>query len=67
MRFGRLREAISTKYGTLQKFADASGIKYCSLVRKLAGKSKFTREEMAKCCELLDIPVERIHEYFFYT
>lgn len=67
MRFGRLREAISTKYGTLQKFADASGIKYCSLVRKLSNKTEFTRVEMAKCCELLDIHLERIHEYFFYT
>ena len=67
MRFGRLREAISTKYGTLQKFADASNIKYCSLVRKLSKKSEFTRTEMETCCELLDIPFERIHEYFFYT
>lgn len=67
MRFGRLREAISTKYGTLQKFADVSGIKYCSLVRKLSNKTEFTREEMARCCELLDIQSERIHEYFFYT
>ena len=67
MRFGRVREAISTKYGTLHKFADASGITYGSLVRKLSSKTNFTREEMAKCCELLDIPVERIHEYFFYT
>lgn len=67
MRFGRLREAISTKYGTLQKFADVSGITYGSLVRKLSNKTEFTRAEMERCCELLEIPVERIHEYFFYT
>lgn len=67
MRFGRLREAISTKYGTLQKFADASGITYGSLVRKLSSKTEFTRVEMERCCELLEIQVERIHEYFFYT
>ena len=67
MRFGRVRGAISTKYGTLQKFADVSGIKYGSLVRKLSSKTEFTRDEMARCCELLDIAPERIHEYFFYT
>ena len=67
MRFGKLREAIKMKCGTLQQFADASGIKYCSLVRKLSNKSEFTRSEMAKCCELLDIPVEQIWEYFFYS
>lgn len=67
MRFGRVREAINIKYGTLQKFADAVGISYVSLVRKLSSKSEFTRVEMEKCCELLDIPFEVIHEYFFYT
>ena len=67
MKFYRLREAIRNKYGTLQKFAEASGITYPSLVRKLAGKSEFTRSQMAKCCELLEIPIERIWEFFFYT
>ena len=67
MRFGRLREAISQKYGTLQNFADVSGISYGSLVRKLSNKTEFTRSEMAKCCELLDIATERIGDFFFYT
>ena len=67
MSFGKLREAIRNKCGTLRNFAELSGIKYCSLVRKLSGKTEFTRAEIALCCELLDIPVERIHEYFFYT
>lgn len=67
MRFGRLREAINIKYGTLQKFAEAAGVSYVSLVRKLSNKTEFTRVEMEKCCELLDIQFEDIHEYFFYT
>ena len=66
MKFGKLREAIRIKYGTLQDFAEASGIKYCSLVRKLSNNSEFTRSQMAICCELLDIPVQQIWEYFFY-
>ena len=67
MRFGRLREAIGIKYGTLQNFADVSGISYGSLVRKLSNKTEFTRSEMARCCELLDMPIERLWEFFFYT
>ena len=67
MTFGRVREAIRIKYGTLQQFASVSGIKYCSLVRKLSNKSEFTRIEMEHCCELLDIPVQQIWEYFFYN
>ena len=55
------------KYGTLQNFADVSGISYGSLVRKLSNKTEFTRLEMVKCCELLDMPIERIGEFFFYN
>lgn len=67
MRFGRVREAIRIKYGTLEDFAEVSHIGYASLVRKLSGKTEFKRNEMAICVELLEIPVERIWEYFFYT
>ena len=66
MRFGRLREEIRLKFGTLQKFADAVGIKYCSLVRKLSNKTEFTRDEIDRCVEVLDISVNRIPELFFY-
>ena len=67
MTFGRVREEIKKKYGKLENFPAVSGIKHCSLSRKLNGKAEFTREEIARCCELLDIPAEKIHEYFFYT
>ena len=67
MKFYKVREAIKVKFGTLQKFADESNIKYPTLIRKLAGKNEFTRKEMVTFCELLDIPIERIWEYFFYA
>jgi len=66
LRFGRLREEIHLKFGTLQNFANAVDIKYCSLIRKLSKKTEFTREEIARCCEVLDIPISRIPELFFY-
>ena len=66
MRFGRLREEICLKFGTLQNFSTEVGISYCSLVRKLSKKSEFDREEIAKCVEVLGVPVSRIPELFFY-
>ena len=66
LRFGRLREEIHLKFGTLQNFANAVGIKYCSLIRKLSGKTEFTREEIERCCVVLDISFVRIPELFFY-
>ena len=65
-RFGKLRERISIMYGTIDNFAKAFGVNTATMSKKLTGKSQITREEMEKFCELLDIPVAQIPEYFFY-
>lgn len=67
MKFYRVREAIKVKYGTFKKFAEKTEMSYTTLVHKLAGESEFTRAEMAMFCELLEIPIEKVWEYFFYA
>ena len=65
-RFGKLRERISIMYGTIDNFAKVFGVNTATLSKKLTGKSQITREEIVKFCELLDISVEQVPEYFFY-
>lgn len=65
-KFGKLREQISIKYGTNDNFAKVFGVNHATLSKKLTGRSQITREEIERFCELLDISVERIPEYFFY-
>lgn len=65
-RFGKVRERISIMYGTIDNFAKAFGVNTATLSKKLTGKSQITREEIVKFCELLDLSVEQIPEYFFY-
>ena len=65
-RFGKVRERISIMYGTIDSFAKVFGVNTATLSKKLTGKSQITREEIVKFCELLDIAVEQIPEYFFY-
>ena len=65
-RFGKLREQISIIYGTMDNFAKAFGCNSATLSKKLTGKADISRTEIVKFCELLDIAVEQIPEYFFY-
>ena len=65
-KFGKLREQISIKYGTMDNFARVFGVNSATLSKKLTGKTDISRTEIEKFCELLDIAVEQIHEYFFY-
>ena len=65
-KFGKLREQISIKYGTMDNFARVFGVNSATLSKKLTGKTDISRLEIVKFCELLDITVEQIPEYFFY-
>ena len=64
--FGRLREKIKAVYGTQKAFADAMGMNVATLNAKLNGNATWTLMEIEKACNLLDIPISEIVEYFFY-
>lgn len=65
MRYAKLRGLIREKYRTQGAFAEAMGMHPTTLSKKLAGLVDWTRQEIEKACELLGIPAEQIHAYFF--
>lgn len=64
--YGKLRELIRNKFGTIQKLAEASGIKKDTLNRKLLGKSQWKVSEIETLINILEIKAGEIDEYFFY-
>ncbi|MGM9598642.1 MAG: DUF739 family protein [Faecousia sp.] len=54
-------------YGTQAKFADALRISERSLSLKLNNKVGWKQDEMIKACELLDIKLSEIPDYFFVS
>ncbi|HDG6063125.1 TPA: DUF739 family protein [Staphylococcus aureus] len=63
--YSRLSGKIVEKYGTQYNFAIAMKLSERSLSLKLNGKVAWKDSEIWKAIQLLDIPVEKIHLYFF--
>lgn len=65
--FGLLCGRIVERFGTRKNFADAAGIGLNTLSSRLNNKSSFSPDEVVRFSQpdLLDIPGERIHLYFF--
>ena len=63
--YRKLIGRIIEKYGTRKAFAEAVGISENSMSLKLSGKTGFTRDEIARWGELLDIDVSDFGDYFF--
>jgi hypothetical protein len=63
--YGKLRELIKQRFGTMQNFADAMGKSVSTLSKKLNGIVDWTSSEIEKAAELLGAE-DRIQEYFFY-
>ena len=61
-----LRGRIRARYRTQAIFAEALGISECALSQKLNGHTEWTAGEIRKAGELLAIPAEELHLYFFY-
>lgn len=64
--FGRLREDIRAKYKNTESFAKAMNMDRSTLSGKLNSKTGWKQAEIEKACQLLDIPMEKVREYFFY-
>ena len=65
MSYAKLRGRIREKFTTIQHFAEAMDLDTSTVSAKLNNKTLWKREEIARACELLGIPVEELHEYFF--
>ena len=64
--YSKLRGAIREKFGTQQAFACSLGVSEATLSAKLNDRTEWQTDEIVKACQLLGIPLEMAHEYFFY-
>ena len=60
-----LKLKIKEVYDTQEAFADAMGMSYTVLNQRLNNAVQWKSPEIAKACELLHIPLEQAHLYFF--
>lgn len=65
MSYSKLKGRITEVFGKREAFAKAMDIDPSSLSAKLNNKSPWKREEIELACELLHIPIEQVHLYFF--
>ena len=65
MKFAKLRGRITEKFGTESRFAKALGLSLIAVSRKLNGVSSFSRKDILRWCEVLEIPIKDIPLYFF--
>lgn len=63
--FGKLYGKIREVYGTQEAFASAIGMHRATLNLRLNGKVDWKMAEVVKACELLHIPNNEAHLYFF--
>ena len=64
-KYRELRGRIRAKFGTQEAFAKKMGMHPTSLSLKLNGTRDWTREEIAKAQEVLEIPYDDVLRYFF--
>ena len=63
--YNKLRGRIIEKYGTQGKFAEALGVTETTISRKMNMASGFSKEDIVKWSELLNISTDEIGIYFF--
>lgn len=65
MNFRKLRGRIVEKYGSVLRFSRILGISNVSVYNKLSARTDFSRSDILKWANLLNIPTRSIGEYFF--
>ena len=65
MSYAKLRGRIIEKFGSQGAFATALEWREALLSAKLNNKSEWSFPEVVKACELLEIPLNEAHLYFF--
>ena len=64
--YGKLREKIKAAFGTIGNFAEAMGKDRSTISNKLNGLTAWATDEIETACKLLGIPMNEVHDYFFY-
>ena len=63
--YAALRGKIIEKYGSQREFAKVLGFSEVSVTKKMNGKTEFSKSDMERWAELLDIKKSEIPKYFF--
>jgi transcriptional regulator with XRE-family HTH domain len=63
--YSKLRGKIKEHCGTQAVLAQRMGLSHAALSDKLNEKSDFSRNEISKMCDILNIPRSEIDVYFF--
>lgn len=65
MSYAKLRGRIKELYGTIAAFANAMKMDTSTVSSRLNNKSSWRLDEIERACELLEIPIEQVYEFFF--
>ena len=65
MEYNKLRGRIVEKYDTMSNFADKIGSSRQTVSQKLTGKSEFSRDDIQRYADALDIQKDEIGVFFF--
>ena len=63
--YSKLRGRIVEKYGSQSNFANRMNLSDNTVSRKMNSIVGFSREDILKWCDALDIKTKEIGEYFF--
>jgi hypothetical protein len=63
--YKKLKLKIKEVFDTQDAFAEAMVMSYTALNLRLNNKTEWKTTEIIKACELLNIPLEDAHLYFF--
>ena len=63
--YRRLKGRIKEMHGTQNEFAEAVGLSFVSISKKLNNLRQFKQSDIDKITEVLNIPKEEIPIYFF--
>ena len=63
--YNKLRGRIREMFKTESAFAKEVGISPAMMSLRMTGKVMFSQEEIAKCCDLLQIGAGDIKDFFF--
>lgn len=65
MEYNKLRGRIVEKYDTMSNFAEKIGSSRQTVSQKLTGKSEFSRDDIQRYADALEIPKDDIGVFFF--
>lgn len=63
--YSKLRGLAREKGKTQEAIAAVAGMKEATYSQKINNNSEFRQSEILQICEVLSIPPEQIHAYFF--